>query len=79
MEKIPSQALIDMEISRWTGLRPLVMAAQAKSTKDIARNHVVEKSSSGLLSLMGGKWTTYRKMGEDLIDEIAKEEKNQGK
>jgi glycerol-3-phosphate dehydrogenase len=31
---------------------------------------VIEKSASGLYSLMGGKWTTYRRMAEDLVDEI---------
>ena len=48
------------------------------NTKDISRTHVIEKSSSGLLSLMGGKWTTYRKMGEDLVEEIVQEEKAKG-
>lgn len=48
------------------------------NTKDIARNHVIEKSNSGLYSLLGGKWTTFRKMGEDLVDEIVKDEKNKG-
>lgn len=62
------EQLIKWEKARWTGLRPLVLADDAKSTKDIARTHVVERSKSGLYSLMGGKWTTYRKMGEDLLD-----------
>ena len=49
------------------------------NTKDVARTHVIEKSESGLYSLMGGKWTTYRKMGQDLVDEIAMEEKAHGR
>lgn len=63
MGKLSSNSLINLEISKWSGLRPLVMNKESKNTKDIARTHVVEKSRSGLLSLMGGKWTTYRKMG----------------
>ena len=51
------------------------MAEEAKSTKDIARSHVIQKSNSGLYSLMGGKWTTFRKMGEQLVDCIVKDEK----
>ena len=47
-------------------------------TKDVARTHVVEKSKSGLYSLMGGKWTTYRKMGQDVVDLIAEEERKNG-
>ena len=39
------------------------MVKEGASTKDIARNHVIEEQPSGLLSLMGGKWTIYRKMG----------------
>lgn len=68
MGKLSSQSLINLEISRWAGLRPLVMDPEAKNTKDIARTHVIERSKSGLYSLMGGKWTTYRKMGEDLVN-----------
>ena len=48
------------------------------NTKDVARTHVVEKSKSGLYSLMGGKWTTYRKMGQDVVDLIAEEERKNG-
>lgn len=39
-------------------------------TKSIARNHVIEELDSGLLSLMGGKWTIYRKMGQDIVNII---------
>ena len=47
------------------------------STSQIARNHVIEISDSGLVSLMGGKWASFRKMGEETVDEILKN--NQGK
>lgn len=65
--------LYRMNSSSWTGLRPLVLEEGAKDTKSISRKHVVERTASGLYSLMGGKWTTYRKMAEDLVDEIEKE------
>lgn len=41
MDKLPPVDLITFEKSRWTGLRPLVQAENAQSTKDIARTHVV--------------------------------------
>ena len=40
---------------------------------------MIEQSDSGLLSLMGGKWTIYRKMGEDLVNIICQKEKEKGK
>lgn len=40
------------------------------STSKLARNHVIETSESNLVSLMGGKWTSYRAMGEETVDEI---------
>ena len=42
-------------------------------TKRISRRHVIEQSKSGLISLMGGKWTIYRQMGQDVVDKIMKE------
>jgi glycerol-3-phosphate dehydrogenase len=53
------------------GLRPLLAASGDKSTKKLVRDHEVEHDeSSNLLSLMGGKWTTYRLMAQDSIDKI---------
>ena len=47
--------------------KPLIPGGKV-SSKDISRNHVVEVDKlSGLISLMGGKWTTYRQMGEDAV------------
>jgi glycerol-3-phosphate dehydrogenase len=52
------------------GLRPLIAADPSKSTKSLVRDHEVEvDSESGLVSLLGGKWTTYRLMAKDTIDE----------
>jgi len=53
--------------SVFVGLRPLISAI-GKSSKALSRKHVVERSKSGLINVLGGKWTTYRKMGEDAID-----------
>ncbi|KAA0156530.1 hypothetical protein FNF27_05763 [Cafeteria roenbergensis] len=56
----------------WSGIRPLVRDFEAKDTKSFSRNHVVETSPSGMVSVMGGKWTTYRQMAEDGIDAVLK-------
>ena len=42
----------------------------SSDTKKLSRKHIVEVSDSGLVSLMGGKWTSYRKMGEDAVDTV---------
>ncbi len=52
--------------SVFCGLRPLVKGNQ-KSTATLSREHMIEISSSGLVSITGGKWTTYRKMAEDVM------------
>ena len=53
------------------GLRPLLAASAGKSTKKLVRDHEVEHDeTSNLVSLMGGKWTTYRLMAQDTIDKI---------
>src|SRR5690606_217667 len=66
LEKKP--ALKDV-LSVFAGLRPLVMPSREKGTKKISRDHKLFTSSSGLITITGGKWTTYRKMAEDTIDE----------
>jgi glycerol-3-phosphate dehydrogenase len=55
--------------SRFAGLRPLVGAKNASSsTASLSREHEIYTAPSGLITVIGGKWTTYRQMGEDLID-----------
>lgn len=55
------------------GLRPLVAAASREDTKSLLRDHMVEHDqASGLLSLLGGKWTTYRLMARDTVDKACK-------
>lgn len=53
----------------FSGLRPLAKPdGEGKSTKEISRHHKVMISQSGLITIIGGKWTTYRKMAEDTVD-----------
>ncbi|MEM6843246.1 MAG: glycerol-3-phosphate dehydrogenase/oxidase [Bacteroidota bacterium] len=58
-------------LSVYAGLRPLVKTSEGKSTSQISRSHSILVSVSGLVTITGGKWTTYRKMGEDAIDKAA--------
>ncbi|CAM2138716.1 glycerol-3-phosphate dehydrogenase [Pararobbsia alpina] len=56
-------------LSAWAGLRPLADSGPAKGpTSQISREHTISVSNSGLVSVTGGKWTTYRKMAEDVMD-----------
>lgn len=56
----------------FAGVRPLARSGDdAKSTSKLARDHVIRVSKSGLVSIMGGKWTTYRRMAEDCVDRAA--------
>ena len=56
--------------SIFAGLRPLVKNT-TKKTAEISRDHSVLVSESGLISVLGGKWTTYRKMAEDVVNTAA--------
>lgn len=53
--------------SVFAGLRPLVKG-KSKKTAALSRDHLIHESDSGLISISGGKWTTYRKMAEDVTD-----------
>jgi glycerol-3-phosphate dehydrogenase len=57
-------------LSVWSGQRPLVRSSGAK-TSQLSRDHRVLVSESGLVTITGGKWTTYRRMGQDTIDRAA--------
>ena len=54
-------------LSIFAGLRPLVKAGDGSDTAALSRDHTIMVSGSGLITLTGGKWTTYRKMAEDVI------------
>ncbi|CAM9545594.1 glycerol-3-phosphate dehydrogenase, mitochondrial [Lethenteron reissneri] len=64
----------DVEVRRgdvlaaWSGIRPLVTDPNSKDTQSISRNHVVHISESGMVTIAGGKWTTYRSMAEDTLN-----------
>lgn len=55
--------------SVFAGLRPLVKTGESKSTAAISRDHYLVISESGLVTITGGKWTTYRKMAEDTVNQ----------
>jgi glycerol-3-phosphate dehydrogenase len=58
-------------VSGFAGARPLVSAGGSRDTKKLARDHEVEvEPQSGLISIMGGKWTTHRAMAEDTINAV---------
>lgn len=55
-------------LSVFTGIRPLVRKEGTAKTAALARDHTIAFSDSGLLTVTGGKWTTYRKMAEDVVN-----------
>ena len=67
LTKAPRRADIK---SIWVGLRPLVKPADddGDDTKGLSREHTILVSKSGLVTVTGGKWTTYRAMAEDVLD-----------
>eukprot|EP01135_Chromosphaera_perkinsii_P003140 Nk52_evm29s236 gene=Nk52_evmTU29s236 len=56
-------------LAAWSGIRPLVSDPNSTNTEAISRNHVVFTSKSKLVTIAGGKWTTYRAMAEHALDE----------
>ncbi|MEZ5387181.1 MAG: glycerol-3-phosphate dehydrogenase/oxidase [Prosthecobacter sp.] len=62
-DPLPSDVL-----SVYAGLRPLVAMKNAESTAALSRDHTILVSDSGLITITGGKWTTYRRMAEDVVD-----------
>ncbi len=55
-------------LSVFTGIRPLVKATGSANTAALSRDHTIHIDESGLLSIAGGKWTTYRNMAEDCVN-----------
>ncbi|MEJ2200313.1 MAG: FAD-dependent oxidoreductase [Desulfuromonadaceae bacterium] len=56
-------------LAAWSGLRPLARAEATENTSRLVRDHFIHLSRSGLLTVSGGKWTTYRRMAEDAVDQ----------
>jgi len=61
--------------SVFVGLRPLVANNSSSKSKDLSRKHKIIVSESGMVSIIGGKWTTYRRMAENVIDLTLKKTK----
>ncbi|XP_064597841.1 LOW QUALITY PROTEIN: glycerol-3-phosphate dehydrogenase, mitochondrial-like [Liolophura sinensis] len=55
-------------LSAWSGIRPLVSDPAKGDTQSIARNHIIEVAEDNLITIAGGKWTTYRHMAEETVD-----------
>lgn len=64
---LTKEASMDDVKSIFAGLRPLVKG-DSKKTAELSRDHVITISDAGLISILGGKWTTYRKMAEDVVN-----------
>jgi len=60
----------DEVLSMWSGLRPLVRKGGGATSK-LSRDHTILVRPSGLVTVTGGKWTTYRRMGEDTVNRAA--------
>lgn len=65
LEKPPE--LTDV-LSVFSGIRPLVKAGGGENTAALSRDHTISVSKTGLVTMAGGKWTTYRHMAEDLVN-----------
>jgi glycerol-3-phosphate dehydrogenase len=61
----------DDVLSVFAGIRPLVRSDGGDNTASLSRDHTLLVDSSGLVTIAGGKWTTYRKMGEDTVSAAA--------
>ncbi|ODV94754.1 hypothetical protein PACTADRAFT_50614 [Pachysolen tannophilus NRRL Y-2460] len=61
-------------LSAWCGIRPLVKdprkVPKDGTTQDLVRNHLIHQTDSGLITISGGKWTTYREMAQETIDTV---------
>jgi len=68
LEKKPTKADI---LSVFAGIRPLAKSGDGANTAALSRDHTIHIDKSGLLSIAGGKWTTYRNMAHDCVDQAA--------
>jgi glycerol-3-phosphate dehydrogenase len=68
LHKAPTRADI---LSVFVGIRPLVRSGDSRITAALSRDHTIHFDRSGLLTTTGGKWTTYRHMAEDTVNQAA--------
>jgi glycerol-3-phosphate dehydrogenase len=68
LEKKPTRADI---LSVFAGIRPLVRSGEAGNTAALSRDHTIRIENSGMITICGGKWTTYRHMAEDCVNQAA--------
>ena len=68
LHKAPAQGDV---LSAFAGIRPLVAAGDSKNTAALSRDHTIHIDGTGLLTITGGKWTTYRHMAEDCVNQAA--------
>jgi glycerol-3-phosphate dehydrogenase len=66
--KAPTRADV---LSVFAGIRPLVKAGSGSNTATLSRDHSIQIDKTGLLTIAGGKWTTYRRMAEDCVNQAA--------
>ncbi len=68
LAKMPTRADV---LSVFAGIRPLVRSGEAGNTAALSRDHTIRIENSGMITICGGKWTTYRHMAEDCVDQAA--------
>jgi glycerol-3-phosphate dehydrogenase len=68
LEKKPSRADV---LSVFAGIRPLVRSTESGNTAALSRDHTIRIEPSGMVTICGGKWTTYRHMAEDCVNQAA--------
>ena len=68
LEKKPGRGDV---LSVFAGIRPLVRSSEAENTASLSRGHTIRIEESGMVTICGGKWTTYRHMAEDCVNQAA--------
>jgi len=69
LEKAPGRGDV---LSVFAGLRPLIAADPDAVRSELSREHVIREAPAGLITIAGGKWTTYRQMAEEVVDRAVK-------
>jgi glycerol-3-phosphate dehydrogenase len=70
----PNARLTEQDVlATWAGLRPLLAPPDERSASQVSREHRIVQGPNGMWTIAGGKLTTYRKMAEEMVDEVVKE------